>query len=125
MSAQGALRPYAASSATGCRAPSADLGPRSRRHALAPETPSSARQTNSMIAATKHKIFEMTFSASGSGSTGKANPKTAQTENTRSIPATAYAAYAVTRIEGSNVNSDTVENSARNNGRKRSCRYSI
>jgi len=27
-----------------------------------------------MIAATKHRIFEMTFSASGIGSAGKANP---------------------------------------------------
>jgi hypothetical protein len=35
--------------------------------------------------------------------------------------ATAYEAYAVTRIEGSNVRSDTVENSTRNNGRKKSC----
>src|SRR5262249_22881819 len=49
----------------------------------------SARQTNSMIAATKHKIFEMMFSASGSGSAGKATPNAAQTANTTNIPATA------------------------------------
>jgi hypothetical protein len=42
-----------------------------------------------MIAATKHKIFEMTFSASGSGSAEKTNPKAAQTANTTNIPATA------------------------------------
>ncbi len=46
-------------------------------------------QTNSMIAATKHRIFEMTFSASGSGSAGKANPNAAQTANITNIPATA------------------------------------
>ncbi len=50
---------------------------------------SSARHANSMIAATKQSIFEMTFSASGSGSAGKANPNTAQTANTTNIPDTA------------------------------------
>jgi hypothetical protein len=40
-----------------------------------------------MIAATKHRIFEMTFSASGSGSEGKANPSEAQTANTTNIAA--------------------------------------
>ena len=34
-------------------------------------------------------LIEMTFSASGSGSVGKANPNTAQTANTTNIPATA------------------------------------
>ena len=55
----------------------------------APEISPSALQTNSMIAATKHRIFEMTFSASGSGSAGKANPNAAQTANTTNIAATA------------------------------------
>jgi hypothetical protein len=49
---------------------------------LVPETAPSALQTNSMIAAKKHRIFEMMFSASGSGSEGKANPNAAQTANT-------------------------------------------
>jgi hypothetical protein len=35
-----------------------------------------------MIAATKHRIFEMTFSTGGSGSVGNANPSAAQTANT-------------------------------------------
>ena len=56
---------------------------------LAPAISPSALQTNSMIAATKHRIFAMTFSASGSGSAGKANPKAAQIANTTNIPATA------------------------------------
>ena len=34
-----------------------------------------------MIAAMKQRIFEMTFSASGSGSAGKANPNAAQVAN--------------------------------------------
>ncbi len=55
----------------------------------APETSPSVFQTNSMIAATKHRIFAMTFSASGSGSAGKAKPNAAQTANTTNIPATA------------------------------------
>ena len=42
-----------------------------------------------MIGATKQKIFEMTFSASGKGSDGKANPNAAQTAKTANIPATA------------------------------------
>jgi hypothetical protein len=42
-----------------------------------------------MIAATTHRIFEMTFSASDSGSAGKANPKAAQTANATNIPAIA------------------------------------
>lgn len=58
-------------------------------HALAPDIPPSALQTNSMITATKLRIFEMTFNASGSGSAGKANPNAAQTANTTNIPATA------------------------------------
>jgi hypothetical protein len=62
-----------------------------------------------MIAATKHRIFEMTFSASGSGCEGKAKPNAAQIANTANIPATAQQAYAVTRIEGSNVSSDIVD----------------
>jgi hypothetical protein len=44
---------------------------------------------NSVIAAMKHRIFEMTLSASGSGSEGNANPKAAQTPNTANIPAKA------------------------------------
>jgi len=47
------------------------------------------RQTNSMIAATKHKTFEMILSAKGSGYDGKAKPKTAQTANTANIAASA------------------------------------
>ena len=58
-------------------------------HALAPGTPLSALQTNSMIAATKHRIFEMTFNASGSSFAGKANPNAAQMANTTNIPAIA------------------------------------
>ena len=46
-----------------CRA---DNGSSSNHHILAPETSPSVLQTNSMVAATNHKIFEMTFSASGS-----------------------------------------------------------
>src|SRR5262249_10261562 len=49
----------------------------------------STLQTNSIIAATKHRIFEITLSASGNGSAGNANPKAAQTANTANIPATA------------------------------------
>jgi hypothetical protein len=60
------------------------------RQALVPDAvASSARHANSMIAATKQSIFEMTFSASGSGCAGKANPNTAQTANTTNIPDTA------------------------------------
>ena len=57
--------------------------------ALAPEALSPALQANSMIAATKHRIFEMMFSASGSGCEGKAKPNAAQIANTANIPATA------------------------------------
>ena len=46
-------------------------------------------QTYSMIAATKHKTFEMILSAKGSGYDGKAKPKTAQTANTANIAASA------------------------------------
>ena len=58
-------------------------------HALAPEPSPSSRQTNSMVAATKQRIFEITFSASGSGASGKAKPNAAQTAKTANIPATA------------------------------------
>jgi hypothetical protein len=58
-------------------------------HTPAPVTSSSSLQTNSIIAATKHRIFDRTFSASGSGSAGKANPNAAQMANTTNIPATA------------------------------------
>src|SRR6516164_10221382 len=64
-------------------------GSSSNDHALAPDTPSSSLQTNNMIDATKHRIFEMTFNASGSGSAGKANPNAAQTANTTNIAVTA------------------------------------
>src|SRR6202035_4518925 len=47
-----------------------------------PEASSSSLQTNSMMAATKHRILEMMFSAIGSGSVGKANPNAAQMANT-------------------------------------------
>src|SRR5262249_36586565 len=42
-------------------------GSSSNDHALAPDTLPSSLQTNSMIAAMKHRIFEMTFNASGGG----------------------------------------------------------
>jgi hypothetical protein len=57
-------------------------------HVLTPETSPSALQTKSMIAATKHRIFEMTFNASGNGSAGNPNPNAAQTANITNITAT-------------------------------------
>ena len=61
----------------------------SNHQTSASEISPSVLQTNSMIAATKHRIFEMTLSASGSGSEGSANPKAAQRANTANIPAKA------------------------------------
>ena len=71
-----------------------NIGCSARRQGLFQEAdrndqPVSGDETNNMIAATKHKIFEMMFSASSSGSVGKANLSAAQTANTTNIPATA------------------------------------
>jgi hypothetical protein len=73
-----------------------------------------------VMAVMKHRIFDVALKAKGIGEEGYEKPNKAQIENTKNIAARVNRVYFDILVKGDKVNSEKLEISTRNKGRKKS-----